>query len=423
MKTIIHSLFGVILCATICFISNSCSKKESPEIPQKGKLKLTVGISVTESKGLSLLKAGTDDFSVQIFNSNNELVVSFAHVTDIPDAVELPAGSYYAIASSNSNPAAAFENPFYSGNSGAFSIVAGQTSAITITCSLANIRVTVVYSDRVKNFFTNYSTTVKSSSDSLVFVKTETRVGYFKSGPLSIRTDLYNSNKATPSKILTGEIANPKPGKHYEIHIDTTPTEGSAAVNVVLNDTVETEIINITDAGQGSSEPVYGDLLITEIMYNPLALSDSEGEWIEVYNNSKKNINLKGLVLRRGSASSFHQISSDVNLAAGTYAVLGRTSAATDNVRYVYGSLALTNTGDELIINTYGTNGLDGTVICSVDYSTEGFLTNLDGKSLQLDPSVKNVEDAKIGTNWCASTLTYSTGDYGTPGLANSACQ
>ncbi|HEY4787194.1 MAG TPA: hypothetical protein VIH57_14145, partial [Bacteroidales bacterium] len=102
---------------------------------------------------------------------------------------------------------------------------------------------------------------------------------------------------------------------------------------------------------------------------------------------------------------------------------LGRTSAATDNVRYVYGSLALTNTGDELIINTYGTNGLDGTVICSVDYSTEGFLTNLDGKSLQLDPSVKNVEDAKIGTNWCASTLTYSTGDYGTPGLANSACQ
>ena len=38
-----------------------------------------------------------------------------------------------------------------------------------------------------------------------------------------------------------------------------------------------------------------GDLVITELMNNPDIASDSNGEYIEIYNNSGRELNLKGL--------------------------------------------------------------------------------------------------------------------------------
>lgn len=424
MKAFLKILIGVAFLATLIVIFTCCSKKDQEAKPQKGKLKLNIGISVQEYKALSELKSTTDDFSVKVLNASNESVVSFDHAAEIPDSLELPEGNYCAVASSVNDEVVAFENPYYRGNSGTFTITAGQTSAVTIPCSLDNIKVTVVYSDRVKNSFVNFTTTVRNASDSLVFEKDETRKGFFDEGPFYIKSRLYSAGKTAPSKIITGEIADPQPGKLYEIHVDALPTEGNAAIGIALNNIVETEVVNISDSDAGGNGvPGYGDLLITEIMYNPLALSDSEGEWIELFNNSKGTINLKGLVVRRGASSSFHRIATDVNLAPGAYVVLGKAHVADTTVQYVYGSsISLTNSGDELIVNNYGTNGTDGTIICSVNYGVTGFLTNLNGKSLQLDPSVKDVNAAKLGTNWCAASVAYSTGDLGTPGLVNSSC-
>jgi hypothetical protein len=159
-------------------------------------------------------------------------------------------------------------------------------------------------------------------------------------------------------------------------------------------------------------------------MFNPTSLSDNEGEWFELFNNSGEEINLQGLVIRRGSNNAMHVIASNLILAVGEYAVLGRTATATDHIDYVYGSgISMGNSGENIILNTYGSNGIDGDVICSVDYGAEGFATSVSGKSLQLNAGITDVNEAMLGTNWCASTLTYSTGDLGTPGIENSNCQ
>ena len=190
-----------------------------------------------------------------------------------------------------------------------------------------------------------------------------------------------------------------------------------------MNDTAETEVVNINEGGQSSGGLGYGDLLITEIMYDPDSLNDSYGEWIELYNNSSNAINLKNLIIRRDSAANVHQINSDVIITSGSYAVLAKTDSAADQVDYVYGgAINLTNTGADLSLSTYGTDGTDGMVICEVDYGADGFITTPHGKSLQLDPSVTDVDAAKLGTNWCVSTAVYSTGDNGTPGAANTNC-
>ena len=425
--------FSAAIIVVLYFIAGSCNTNETMHDQATGKLKLNVGLSIVEHDLKGTLKSTAyEDFKVEIFiHDVVEPLLVFDQLSGIPDSLELPVGIYYATAYSVDNPAAAFETPYYLGRSELFIITAGGISEVEMTCSLANIMVSVVYSEQIKNSFASYHTTVSNTSGDLIFASDENRKGFFNSGPLSIESQLHyiTGEGGSEIKTLTGEIADPQYGRHYEIRIDASLPEGFSMIRIHMNELVEKEIITLTDeqssgGEEGDKESIgFGDLLITEIMYNPDALSDSEGEWIEIYNNSGNTVNLKDLVIRRGSKSNFHQIASDVNLASGAYAVLGRTEFATDNIDYVYGkSILLANNGSELIINTFGNDGTDGPVICSVDYGATGFNTRLEGKSIQLDPSIKDAAEAQLGSNWCSSSLKYSTGDFGTPGSVNSPC-
>lgn len=402
----------------------SCSKRTHDDAKPKGKLKIEIGISVFSHDVYNDLKAAsTDDFKVIVYDANDAIAASYDKASEMPEEIELTEGTYYAVASYGENQPAAFEKPYYYGISTEFNITGGQTSSVNLTCYIANILVSIVYSDNIKSDFSNYSTVVTNVGGSLTYSKAETRIGYFNAGPLSIEASLNYTDGlgAIQVKILKGSIDNPEPRKHYEIHIDASILEGSAGIKLVADETVETEIVNITETtvfGQIG----YGDLLITELMFNPTALDDASGEWIEVYNASDSTLNLKDLVIRRISGSK-HTIADDVILAPHQYAVLARSDSAVSSPDYVYTSISLTNTADEIIINKYGTDGTDGQIICSVAYSTAlGFPSSVSGASIQLNTTALNVESAKIGSNWCKSTDTYSTGDLGTPGLVNTDC-
>jgi len=416
-KHYINVLTGIVLVALQCI---GCSKKDDRS-PAEGHLKLITGISVEIYDVYSNLKAATsDNFVVTIFDEWGTAVISYPRAAEMPEIIDLPAGNYYAVAHSNNNQPAVFDIPYYSGESEMFTITAGETSTVNITAVLSNIMVTVVYSQSVRDEFTDYRTRIWNTEGSLTYVKTETRAGYFDAGPLNVEATLIflSGSGEQDSMILTGQISEPEFGKHYEIHVEAAQVNGSGALSIDIDETYETEILTI-------HPPVgYGDLLITEIMFNPDSLEDTQGEWFEIYNNSPYTQNLRYLVIRRGSNNTFHVISSDMMVNSGDYAVMGRTENATDHVDYSYGTISLSNTSENLIINTYGTNGTDGIVICSVDYGAAGFsLSGSTGKSIQLNRGIQNADAAMLGTNWCLSTLTYNTGDYGTPGEQNSICE
>ena len=48
-----------------------------------------------------------------------------------------------------------------------------------------------------------------------------------------------------------------------------------------------------------------GDILITEIMHDPVKIDDFRGEWIEIYNNSDQDIDLQGLIVRSSKEAGF----------------------------------------------------------------------------------------------------------------------
>ena len=74
-----------------------------------------------------------------------------------------------------------------------------------------------------------------------------------------------------------------------------------------------------------SKAATVSDLLITEIMANPLAVTDTLGEWFELFNPTTESIDLSGLLLS-DDGSNKHNISSATPLLvnSGSYFVMAR---------------------------------------------------------------------------------------------------
>lgn len=170
-----------------------------------------------------------------------------------------------------------------------------------------------------------------------------------------------------------------------------------------------------------------GDIIITEIMNNPDQVSDTVGEWFEVYNTTSNSIDMDGWTLK-DDGSNTHVIDAAVGgntvVPANGYLVLGRSSDVTENgnapVDYAYGSggHTLGNGSDEVVLVLP-----DGTTeIARINYDNGATFPDLTGESMQLDPGSLNSADYDDGTNWCPSQTAYGDGDLGTPGMPNETC-
>jgi hypothetical protein len=420
--------FLVFCLMTLLLIS--CQKEEFETGNQTGSLTVDIGLSIQINEVKSALKSSqqTEDFTVVIYRADGTVAVIYEFASDMPDTMELVTGDYYVEAHSDNNLPAAFENPYYFGTSDVFTISSNMLQTVAVNCELANTMVSVEYTDNIRSSFDDYSTTVSSALGSLVFSGNDTMTGYFQTLPLDILVELNYTKPdgSAGSKVLTGSIPDPLANRHYEILVDASINEGMASFQILLDETaVQVEVVEISEdtVSQHSGAVGYGEILITEIMPDPSALSDTEGEWIEIYNNSDRTINLRNLVLERDDLNR-HTITDSIELSPGGYFVFERTEAATNAPSsYIYGSaILLPNSGAVLSVYNEGPETDPGALIFSVDYGGVEF-PSPSGASISLNPNMFNASDAIIGTSWCTSTSIYSTGDAGTPGLVNDSCQ
>ena len=423
----IYSLLIVVLLVPV-----ACNKEEDFPMQEPGKISINVGLEIQIKEHMAGLKAAPalEDFKLNICFPDGTKAMSFESVSSMPDTIELEPGNYYVEAFSDNNVPAEFENPYYYGASETFSLNSKEFQSIELICKLSNTIVSVEYSDNVVNSFTDYNTSISNGLDSLLFARDETRLGYFQAFHLQISVHLQflNPDGSVNHKSLSGQIPDPEAGKHYQVFIDTYVDNTMANIRIFLDSSeipVEhIEISDYSDPEQDHTDTVigYGDLLITEIMMDPSALSDTEGEWFEIFNTSDREINLKDLVLVRETTNR-HVISDSIILLPGNFMVLSRTATST-NVQnnYVYGSaISLPNTGAILSIYNKDTVGGPGELIFSLDYGSAGFPTS-SGASICLNPDYFDYTLAGIGAYWCVSGSMFNTGDLGTPGSANDSC-
>jgi hypothetical protein len=174
-------------------------------------------------------------------------------------------------------------------------------------------------------------------------------------------------------------------------------------------------LISVMSFGQSA-----GDIIITEIMQNPNAVSDNVGEYFEVYNTTGSDIDMNGWTIT-DNGSNTHTISGSLIVPANDYVVLGNNSDTATNgnvpVDYSYGAdIGLSNGDDELILTTGG-----GTEIDRVEWDGGPNFPDPSGKSMNLDISKYTYTDNDSGDNWCESTSPMGT-QFGTAGAENTSC-
>ena len=184
----------------------------------------------------------------------------------------------------------------------------------------------------------------------------------------------------------------------------------------------------IADALHDASDhlPVYMDVwfddlvfidrgvVITEIMANPSSVSDSYGEWFEITNTTDTIISLDGWTIKdNGSDMHLIQIENqDVAIDPGQFFVFARSGNLSSNggvvSDYVYSGFSLSNTEDEMILVDS-----EGAVVDEVQYDSEwNFSSGVSKEIHEVDLDNNLVE------NWFVSTISYGSGDYGTPGYS-----
>ncbi|MDX1775908.1 MAG: lamin tail domain-containing protein [Desulfobulbales bacterium] len=159
------------------------------------------------------------------------------------------------------------------------------------------------------------------------------------------------------------------------------------------------------------------EIVINEIMQDPVSVSDSGGEWFELYNASTQALDLLGCVLSDNGSDS-HTIGSSFIIPAAGYAVLARNGDSEMNggitPDYVYGTdFTLGNQADEIIITCCEI------IIDQVLY--DGGLSFPDPAGASMSLAGPDLDNSN-GLNWCVSGAVYGAGDLGTPGLANDPC-
>ena len=172
-----------------------------------------------------------------------------------------------------------------------------------------------------------------------------------------------------------------------------------------------------TSASQKPSTPAapqlsYGALVISEIMADPKALSDAEGEWFEVYNATAQSIDLEGCTIDDGAGP--RTVSESVRIASHAYAVIANTDQSAVRASLV-AALSLTNSADTIELRC------GGTLIDRVAYDKATGFPIAAGVAAMLDTAQLDADDNDAPGAWCLAASEYAT-DLGTPGRANGSC-
>lgn len=209
---------------------------------------------------------------------------------------------------------------------------------------------------RVLGFEDSTSTVVITATSSTNVSSTKT-VDVSISGAQSSDYSLSNNTISIPAGSSTGTTTL--------TILDDTDTEGIEDWTISLVNPSSGVVLSIPSALDLEVEDnEVPKVMIVEIMKDPDAVNDNQGEWFEVWNISNSAVDLNGWTIEDLGSNS-HTISSSLVIPANEYAVLGRNSNPSQNGNYtpdyVYGNdIQLANGDDEVILLfTDGTSIVD----------------------------------------------------------------
>ena len=206
--------------------------------------------------------ANVDMFDCTIFNSDNEVEMTFKYGERPTTDIELAAGDYIFKIQSGEVQGAAWDAPEY-GTERAFKIVRNQTTTLSeIVCSLLQIKVSVSYApDLIERLGEKTVNEVTVGENTLSFSLTESRAAFFVAPQVLNDIEMCINGTYAADKVnfkpleMTKQVRDVKAGQHSKIHFYIEhAAEGNINVGVTLQDWVTDEVIPCNVADQVSEE-------------------------------------------------------------------------------------------------------------------------------------------------------------------------
>lgn len=281
---------ALLLILLVVVSQYACNESENFQ-PMNGKGKISIDLnlnitqSITDGRINDVAEVVTDNFEVIIYDDDDNTIKSFENYAEVPAEIILEAGSYRVTASSANLQPAAFDNPYYFGEA-IFELTNGESETVNIECTLANCKVTVIYTENVINNFAGYSTIVSNKEGALTFTETEAKAGYFSLLPLDIEAILTYTDPSgnEAQKIISGAIPSPQPQTHYKITVNSEMVNGEVSININVNEELteieynlgssSSSIINNRIFGTSESDKII-DMISTSDGGYLLLISDS----------------------------------------------------------------------------------------------------------------------------------------------------
>lgn len=255
-----NKIFKFAVFAILAVLTAACAKDEpfiaGEEAGQLSVKKMIVKIDNEENVVRSSIDVGS--FIVDICKPDGEVVDTYIYA-DMPEVVTLPVGSYFVKVRSGELQTVAWEAPYFEGRE-EFEVKSREiTEVSTVVCKLANVRVTIIFDQALKDGMSadSHVNVVMGQNATIDFAKDETRSAYF--AYVEGSNTLVATFKGTVHNGQSEEFkayTDVKPGNHYKItysyHQGGLPgDEGDLVFSGVLVDaSVEEEslVINV-DAG------------------------------------------------------------------------------------------------------------------------------------------------------------------------------
>ena len=242
MKSFTDAIKYIVICLLVGLLG-ACAEDKNSLCPT-GILYLNV-----EKDATLYTRAQTgvtfESLRVDVLDMNRDTIDTYKdYLSDVKDQrMTLPVGKYIVAVSSNHTGEAGWETPLYQGEE-EVEVKQGEITSAQVVCKITNTKVSVLYSEDMKKYFSHYGTTVSNTSGSLTFTRDEYRSGYFTPEELTVSLKLVN--KDGTEFVIRKVYPDIKPQYHYKFKFALADPgkdpEAGADFDVTVDDEKPTEI-------------------------------------------------------------------------------------------------------------------------------------------------------------------------------------
>ena len=205
-------------------------------------------------------------FHLDFFRKGEYVASATYTVGQKSEPIELPVGPYVVKAATGANAEAAFNEPYYTGEA-QVNIIEGTEHTVEITCYLSNVKVTVDFSQEIKDSFQSYQVLVTNSRRGSLSFDGETldEAGYFKvedNETLTWSLSMVNNNGVTYT--ATDTYVDVKAREHYNLSFslgEARPELGGMYLTIKVD--------NSTEVKDYPARVDFGGNAAPEIIINP----------------------------------------------------------------------------------------------------------------------------------------------------------